>query len=68
VKYSLMQGYGTYKGWVNYFVYSFSFSWSLHVQTIASGLNGQEMKNERNEGKTDIISSYICTASAQMGF
>jgi hypothetical protein len=60
-----MQGYGTYEGLVNFFV--FCFSWSLHVQTIASGLNGQEIKNERNKGKTNIISAYIHTASAQMG-
>jgi hypothetical protein len=62
-----MQGYGKYKGWVNFFVFSFSFSWSLHVETISSGLNGQEMKNEGNEGKTSIISAYIYTAAAQMG-
>lgn len=58
-------GYGTYKGWVNFSV--FSLSCSLHVHTIVSGLNGQEMKNKRNEDETNTISDYICTAPAQMG-
>jgi len=60
-----MQGYGTYKGWVNFFV--FSLSRSPHVHTIASGLNGQEMKNKRNEDETNTICAYICTALAQTG-